>query len=227
MFFTNKIMITTQQLEKQRLDVLNNLNQIINEPKISINDKMPIIKKLSRALANISEQINKMTEGVKETKVERRKEEIKKIRKEKKELKPLGIPEKAEKGIWRMADIIKVVKVDLSKVKYKKSEEDEAINWDSARPLIMDEIKVIMQNAKFKFPIVLQTSAKVVGVIEGKPEYEPIFRAARTDSVSNIKYVANNFEQVEKVLEQQLDELLDKLDASGEGSDIASRDIIS
>jgi hypothetical protein len=79
MFFTNKIMTTMQQLERQRQDVLKNLNHIINEPKIAIIDKMPIIKELSRPLANILEQINKMTVGVKETKAERRKEEIKEI----------------------------------------------------------------------------------------------------------------------------------------------------
>jgi hypothetical protein len=211
MFFTNKKMATTQQLEKQKQDLVNTLNQIINEPKIPINDKVPILKELSRAIANISEQINKMIQTTTIPKDERRKVEIKEIRKEKKELEPLGIP-----------DIIKVVKVDLNKVEYKKNVDDEAINWDSARPLIMDEIKAIMQSAKFKFPIVLQTSVKVVGVIQGKTEYEPIFRAARTDSVSNIKYVANNFEQVERVLRQQLDELLDKLEVTGEGSSYGS-----
>jgi hypothetical protein len=99
--------------------------------------------------------------------------------------------------------------------------------WDSAKPLIMNYIKAVMQRDNLKFPIVLQNSIKVIGIYTGKPEYDPIYRAARTDSVSNLKYVANNFEQVEKLLEQQLDELASRLDATGEGSDLATEDIIS
>jgi hypothetical protein len=65
-----------------------------------------------------------------------------------------------------MSDIIKVVRVDLNKVSYKKSEEQEGINWgmlwDTAKPQIIDEIKAIMQSDNIKFPIVLQSSLKTM-----------------------------------------------------------------
>jgi hypothetical protein len=54
---------------------------------------------MARAIANITEQINKMTGSTpapKEKKEEWREEEIKQIKKEKKEMQPLGIPEKVE-----------------------------------------------------------------------------------------------------------------------------------
>jgi hypothetical protein len=51
-------MATLEQLEKQKQDLINSLNPILNDP---VNDKMPVIKELSRAIANISEQINKQT----------------------------------------------------------------------------------------------------------------------------------------------------------------------
>jgi hypothetical protein len=64
MFFKNKKMTTTQQLEKQKQDLIGSLNQILNANNIPINDKIPFIKELSRAIANISEQINKMTTSI-------------------------------------------------------------------------------------------------------------------------------------------------------------------
>jgi uncharacterized protein (UPF0147 family) len=54
-------MATTQQLEKQKQDLISNLNQITNDPNIPINDKIPIIKELTRTMAIVSEQINKVT----------------------------------------------------------------------------------------------------------------------------------------------------------------------
>jgi hypothetical protein len=48
-------MATTQQLEKQKQELVSSFNQILNDPKIPINDKIPIIKELSRAIANIAE----------------------------------------------------------------------------------------------------------------------------------------------------------------------------
>jgi hypothetical protein len=86
-------------LEKQKQELVSSFNQILNDPKIPINDKIPIIKELSRAIANITEQINKMTGSTpvpKEKNEEQRKEEFKQIKKEKKEMQPLGIPEKVE-----------------------------------------------------------------------------------------------------------------------------------
>jgi DNA repair exonuclease SbcCD ATPase subunit len=123
-------MATTQQLEKQKQDLVNSLNQILNEPNVPINDKIPIIKELSRAIANITEQINKMNESTpvpKEKKDEQRKEEIKQIKKEKKELQPLGIPEKVEAAKWRMSDVIKVIKLDLDKVDYRSDAKDRLL----------------------------------------------------------------------------------------------------
>jgi uncharacterized protein YoxC len=55
-------MATTQQLEKQKQDLISSLNQILSDSKISVNDKVTIIKELFRAIANISEQINKMSQ---------------------------------------------------------------------------------------------------------------------------------------------------------------------
>jgi DNA replication initiation complex subunit (GINS family) len=52
---------TTQQLKKQQQELVNSLTQIIKDSNIPINDKLPIIKELSRAIANIAEQVNKMT----------------------------------------------------------------------------------------------------------------------------------------------------------------------
>jgi hypothetical protein len=101
-----KHMTTIAQLEKQKQDLINSLNQILNDPNIPINDKMPVVKELSRAIANIAEQINRQTPEKKPELT--KKEEIKMVRKEKKELQPTQIPKKAEEAKWRMADIIKV-----------------------------------------------------------------------------------------------------------------------
>jgi ribosomal protein S11 len=54
---------TTQQLKNQQQELINSLTQITNNPNIPINDKLPFIKELSRAIANIAEQINKITES--------------------------------------------------------------------------------------------------------------------------------------------------------------------
>jgi hypothetical protein len=226
-------MATTQQLEKQKQDLLNLLNQITNDPNIPVSDKVPIMKELSRTMVNISEQINKMTVPV-VTPKETRKEEIKQIMKEKKELQPLGIPEKVEKGVWRMEEVIKVVKLDLSKIDYTRESEGWGVYidwdrfWDQARPILLKEIKQIMEASNFKFPIVLQTSLKVMCTTTSKPG-EPLnttYAGHRTDSISNIKHVANNEEQIAKVLEDQLDEVLRKTQIL-EGSDVAVHDIVS
>jgi hypothetical protein len=181
MYFTNKsivtrqslrLMATLEQLENQKQDLINSLNQILNDSSIPFNDKMPVIKELSRAIANISEQINKHTPEKK--KEEAKKEEIKRVKKEKKELQPTQIPEKAEEAKWRMEDIIKVIKLDLSKIDYIEMVEgwgtfiDWDKFWDQARPILLNEIKEKMEASKFKFPIVLQTSMKVMVTISSK-----------------------------------------------------------
>jgi thiamine pyrophosphate-dependent acetolactate synthase large subunit-like protein len=123
-------MATIEQLEQQKQGLINSLNQILNDPNIPINDKMPIVKELSRAIANISEQINRQTPEKKPEVA--KKEEIKLIRKEKKELQPTQIPKKAEEAKWRMADLIKVIKLDLSKIDYIETTEsmETYVNWD-------------------------------------------------------------------------------------------------
>jgi hypothetical protein len=78
------MMASIEQLEQQKQNLINSLNQILNDPNIPINDKTPIVKELSRAIANISEQINKQTPEKKPELA--KKEEIKMVRKEKKEL---------------------------------------------------------------------------------------------------------------------------------------------
>jgi phenylpyruvate tautomerase PptA (4-oxalocrotonate tautomerase family) len=47
-------MATIEQLEKQKQDLINNLNKIISETAIPINDRAAIIKELSRAIAEIA-----------------------------------------------------------------------------------------------------------------------------------------------------------------------------
>jgi hypothetical protein len=250
-------MATIEQLEKQKQNLITGLNQILNDPKIPVNDKMPVIKELSRAIASLAEQINKLTPTsekvqrtqtipkaiAKETKKslaspkdseEARKEEIKQVRKEKKELQATQIPEKAEEGKWRMEDVIKVVKLDLSKIDYIKAVQnwgtfiDWDRFWDQAKPMIINEIKEKMEASGFKFPIVLQTSMKVVNIVlkKGLPP-EPRYRGCRTDSISNIKYIANNEEQLKSVLELQFMEVRERTKMDGEGSDEQENDIVS
>jgi uncharacterized protein with von Willebrand factor type A (vWA) domain len=119
---------THQKLEKEKEELLNSLTQIMKDS----SEKLPIIKELSRAIANITEQINKITTpqvpspvtpvtpALPEEKVvaERKKEEIKQIKKEKMEMQPKEIQEKAETAKWKMEDIIKVIKLDLSTIEY-------------------------------------------------------------------------------------------------------------
>jgi hypothetical protein len=137
--------------------------------------------------------------------------------KEKKELQPLRIPEKVETAKWRMEDVIKVIKLDLNKIDYTYEQSgstqiDWGKFWDQAKPMLLSQIKEIMQSANFKFPIVLQTSMKVMCTNVAQPGAPPSYTYAghRTDSISNIRYVANNEEQVEKVLEDQLEEVIRK-----------------
>jgi hypothetical protein len=87
---------TTQKLEKQKEELLNSLAQIMKDSSVPMSEKLLVIKELSRAIANITEQINKMTVGtplvpveVKEKIAEeRKKEEIKETKKEKVEMQP-------------------------------------------------------------------------------------------------------------------------------------------
>jgi hypothetical protein len=99
---------TTQQLEKQKQELVNSITQITNEPSIPINEKLPVIKELSRAIANIAKQINKMTGSTPvQTKVP--KEKIaEQPKKEKIEMQTLTIPEKVETAKWKMEEIIRV-----------------------------------------------------------------------------------------------------------------------
>jgi hypothetical protein len=50
----------TQKLEKQKEELLNSLTQISKDPSVPMSEKLPVIKELSRAIANITEQINKI-----------------------------------------------------------------------------------------------------------------------------------------------------------------------
>jgi hypothetical protein len=103
-------MATIKQLEKQKQDLVNNMNRIINETAIPINDKVAFVKELSKAIAYIAEQISRMSVSTvtpkekKEIQQQQRKEEIKEIKKVKKELQPSEIPEKVRKenGVCQM-----------------------------------------------------------------------------------------------------------------------------
>jgi hypothetical protein len=90
--------------------LITSYTQILKDTSIPSSDKVQIIKDLSRAIANITDQINillprlptsKQPES-KEVKEAARKEEIKQIKKEKKELQPKTIPVSAEQGEWKM-----------------------------------------------------------------------------------------------------------------------------
>jgi archaellum component FlaC len=66
MYFTNKnkaiqkIMASIEQLEKQKQDLITSYTQILKDTSIPSSDKVQIIKGLSRAIANITDQINRM-----------------------------------------------------------------------------------------------------------------------------------------------------------------------
>jgi uncharacterized membrane protein YukC len=79
--------------------LINSYTQILKDTSIPSSDKVQIIKDLSRAIANITDQINRM---LPEQRKEERKEEIKEIKKEKMEMQPKTIPKSAEEG--RMED---------------------------------------------------------------------------------------------------------------------------
>jgi hypothetical protein len=67
-----------------------------------------------------------------------------------------------------------------------------------------------MNQIREKFPSVLQISMNMMYTNQSAPNMPPTFKAHGTDSVSNIKYVANNYEQAEKVLGIQLREVIAK-----------------
>jgi hypothetical protein len=76
MYFTNKnkaTMTSPEQLEKQKQDLITSYTQILKDTSIPSSDKVQIIKDLSRAIANITDQINRM---LPEQRKEVRKEEI-------------------------------------------------------------------------------------------------------------------------------------------------------
>jgi hypothetical protein len=84
-------MTTLELLEKQKQDLIASYTQIIKDTSIPSNDRVQIIKDLSRAIANITDQINSLlsktlpkTATKEETKEMIRKEEIKQIKKERK-----------------------------------------------------------------------------------------------------------------------------------------------
>jgi hypothetical protein len=103
----------------------------MKDSSVPMSEKLPVIKEMSRAIANITEQINKLTassqvplvpvEVQEKISEERKKEEIKQIKKERVEMQPKEIPEKVATAKWKMEDIIKVIKLDLSNIVYKRS----------------------------------------------------------------------------------------------------------
>jgi hypothetical protein len=66
-------MTTPEQLEKQKQDLITGYTQILKDTSIPSSDKVQIIKDLSRAIANITDQINRM---LPEQRKEERKEEL-------------------------------------------------------------------------------------------------------------------------------------------------------
>jgi hypothetical protein len=129
-----------------------------------------------------------------------------------------------------MDEVIKVIKLDLSTIKYKESIEDLYIRWDmfeaQAIPMLMNQIRELFPKTNFKFPIVLQTSMKVMCTFN-ESERPPIFKGYRTDSIAKIKYITNDFEQVEKLLRMQLDEAIENTGIPLKGSDIGIKDVVS
>jgi hypothetical protein len=53
-------MASLEQLEKQKQDLITSYTQILKDTSIPSSDKVQIIKDLSRAIANITDQINRM-----------------------------------------------------------------------------------------------------------------------------------------------------------------------
>jgi hypothetical protein len=150
-------------------------------------------------------------------------------------LQPTQIPKKAEEAKWRMEDIIKVIKLDLNKIDYIEMRGDYHmyVNWEKfwnqAKFMLLNEIKEKMEASKFKFPIVLQTSMKVMVTFTRSagelPETK--YRAHKTDSISNIKYIANDEDQIMKVLGLQFEEVVEETQMTGEGSGEEQHDIVS
>jgi hypothetical protein len=146
-------MATIEQLEKQKQDLINSYTQILKDTTIPSSDKVQIIKDLSRAIANITDQINSLLPKPITTKPEEkeaaRKEEIKQIKKEKKELQPKTIPVSAEQGEWNMKEIVRIVKIrfdDLPEDVIKELFDDnDNIQWDQFEkvmiPRIVDQIR--------------------------------------------------------------------------------------
>jgi hypothetical protein len=161
---------------------------------------------------------------------ERKKEKIKHTKKAKVEVQPKEISEKAETAKWKMEDIIKVIKLDLSTIQYKRFPDDRYVGWDmfeaQAIPQLMEQFREMFPKTNFKFPIVLQTSMKVMCTFN-ETQRPPIFKGYRTDSIVKIQYIANNFEQVESVMRMQLEEVIEKTAIFPNGSDIGVEDVVS
>jgi hypothetical protein len=161
---------------------------------------------------------------------ERKKEEIKQIKKEKIEMQPLTIPEKVETAKWKIDDVIKVIKLDLDDIDYEGTEEGTAIHWDEfadkAIPKIMEQFREEFSKSGIKFPIVLQSSMKVMCSNLGSTN-PPFYKGYRTDSVANINHVANNFEQLESILRKHLVEIIEKTITTEGDSDIGVYDVLS
>jgi hypothetical protein len=56
-------MASLEQLEKQKQELITSYTQIVKDTSIPSNDKVQIMKDLSRAIANITDQINSMISG--------------------------------------------------------------------------------------------------------------------------------------------------------------------
>jgi hypothetical protein len=219
-------MATLQQLKKQKQDLIDSYTQLSKDTSVPISDKISIMKDLSRAIANITDQISRMLptphkeehkEERKEERIDTRKEEIKEIKKEKMELQPKTIPRTAEEGKWKMSEIVRVVTLDLGDIPELEVEEDGSIQWDKFAsvviPKLMEQIRTEMVKNGSNFPIVLQTTVKAVCTRLG-PEKSTFYKNYRTKSMSNIRHVANNFEQLEKILRDHLNEIIEESSTS-------------
>jgi hypothetical protein len=212
MYFTYK-MATIEQLEKQKQDLISSYNQILKDTTIPSSDRVQIIKDLSRAIANITDQINKQAPA----KRDEREEVIKEIKKEKKALQPKTIPRSAEEGRWKLDEIVRVVRLYLDQLPEVEHEEDGSIQWDKFKevviPKLVELIRDKMKDTAMNFPIVLQTSIRAICNRLG-PEEATFYKNYRTRSMSNINHVANNFEQLEKILREHLNEIIEETETT-------------
>jgi predicted transcriptional regulator len=206
-------MATIEQLEKQRQDLVTSYTQILKDTSIPSSDKAQIIKDLSRAIAVKDQQQQQ----------QQRKEEIKQIMKEKKELQPKTIPISAEQGEWDIKEVVRFVKIDFTHLPEVTHEEDGSIQWDKFAdvviPKLMEQIREKMVYYNSQFPIALQTTMKAV--CNRLDSNENVFyKNYRTNSISNIKHIANNFEQVEKILREHLSEIIEETQGAPDGDSL-------